>query len=177
MKIIKNNFFYTLLALVSLVTIVSVSCERDDICDTENTPITPQLIITFRNSEEQALTKQAPGLEISLTSDSERIVPGIDRFDSITIPLNINEDKVEYEFKINARSTDPTIIRSDIIEITYNRKNEYVSKACGFKTIFSNLEIKSKTAMFDDNTNWIQSILIENNTINDEDNAHVRIFH
>ncbi len=179
MKFKQNNILYLLFALVSVLSILFNSCERDDICDTANVPITPRLIITFQDFADNNLRKNATGIEVSLTEDSERIVPGIERFDSIVIPLDINNDNVQYEFKINANSTDPTIIRTDTLELSYKRTNEFVSKACGFRTVFSELSINNTTdtEMFDDSSNWIRNILIENSTVNEETNAQVRIFH
>ncbi len=179
MKFKQQNLLYALLIFTSTLFLLFTGCERDDICDTANVPITPRLIITFQDFTDNSLRKNAAGIQVSLASDSERIVTGIERFDSIVIPLNINEDSVRYEFKINASSTDTTIIRTDTLELSYKRTNEFVSKACGFRTVFSELSINNTTdtEMFDESTNWIQNIFIENSTINDETNAHVRIFH
>ncbi|WP_010521230.1 DUF6452 family protein [Aquimarina agarivorans] len=177
MKNNKNKIFIALLTVIGLLSIVlATGCERDDICDTENTAITPRLIITFQDFENTEIRKRASGLEISLTSDSERIVPEITTFDSIAIPLNINEDTVSYQFKINAQSDDESIVRENTIEFSYKRTNEYVSKACGFRTTYDELTFTT-SAEFDETKNWIRNILIENNTVNEETDAHVRIFH
>ena len=61
----------------------------------------------------------------------------------------------------------------DIIEITYTSEFVYVSRACGYKSIFSNLDVD----LISDEDNWLSSINVEETTIENENTVHVRIFH
>ena len=66
----------------------------------------------------------------------------------------------------------------DIIEISYVPQFEYVSRACGFKSIFTQLSID----VVDDGDNWITSAIlspaiIETQTVENENDVHVYINH
>ncbi|NNF35371.1 MAG: hypothetical protein HKN68_14770, partial [Saprospiraceae bacterium] len=63
----------------------------------------------------------------------------------------------------------------DTITITYDPDEIYVSRACGFKTIFRNFSI----TLIDDGDNWIQTFanVSENLTIENEEQAHINITH
>ena len=64
----------------------------------------------------------------------------------------------------------------DIITITYNTEQEYVSRACGFKTVFKNVLI---TLDDTDTDRWIDLIqsVDDNQTIEDETTTHFNFFH
>ncbi|WP_299101634.1 DUF6452 family protein [uncultured Winogradskyella sp.] len=64
----------------------------------------------------------------------------------------------------------------DILEITYQIDFSYVSRACGYKTIFTQLNV---ARILDDNP-WIANIIIEDsieNSVENENTTHVRIYH
>jgi hypothetical protein len=73
-------------------------------------------------------------------------------------------------------STDDIIIGNyDTISINYSRTNIFVSRACGYKTIFENVTL----TIVDDGDNWIlsQQPLNPNQSVEDETTAHFNIFH
>ena len=61
----------------------------------------------------------------------------------------------------------------DTVDVNYIRDDIYVSRACGYKATFTNL---GATPLADAD-NWIANITIENNTINNENAAHINIYH
>ena len=61
----------------------------------------------------------------------------------------------------------------DIIEISYTPQFQYVSRACGFKSIFTDLSI----SVDNDDDTWISSIDIIESTVENENTVHVHIFH
>ena len=72
-------------------------------------------------------------------------------------------------------STDSNI---DILEITYTSEFQYVSRACGFKSIFTNLSVN----IVSDGDNWITSsalspAIIETQTLENENDVHVYLYH
>ena len=67
-------------------------------------------------------------------------------------------------------STDSNI---DVIELTYTTEFVYVSRACGYKSIFNSLAITKDV----DLDNWISSIEIVETTVENENTIHVRILH
>ena len=63
----------------------------------------------------------------------------------------------------------------DIITITYTTKQVYVSRACGFKTVFKNVALTVEN----DGDNWIQFIqsVNDNQTIENENAPNYNIYH
>ena len=78
------------------------------------------------------------------------------------IPLNTIQDISNYNFSSNS------II--DEVTISYTRSDEFVSRSCGYKTIFDNLSITTTS-------NWILDSEIINSTVNNETSAHLYIYH
>ncbi|AMC10341.1 hypothetical protein Lupro_03325 [Lutibacter profundi] len=149
----KKNY-----VLIFIFLFTFLSCEKDDIC-VETT--TPNLIIKFYDNDDPTVIKQVTELTVwAETKDSIYINKSLD---SIIIPLNLNENFTKYILENN------TI--KDTVKFTYNRNDIFVSRSCGYKTIFENLQIESNT------TNWIKSISINNSTIDNEKATHIYIFH
>ncbi len=146
------------------------SCQKDDICID---PITPNLIIRFYDFTNNAQFKAVNNLQIKNIDIDSIYSNNIVSTDSIAIPLNINQDVTKYVLSIN--SNDQTLINSDTITISYTRKPTFVSRSCGFKTVFNDVSISLTT----DNDNWIKSISTIDSlqNITDEKKAHVKILH
>jgi hypothetical protein len=147
-----------LILLILCVTLIN--CEKDDICiDTT----TPKLIIVFYdNAIPNGIKKR---LLDSVWVDGKNSIKEFEKLslDSIAIPLDLNQNMTKYIISSNS-------IR-DTIEFTYNRKDIFVSRSCGYKTIFENLQIESITR------NWIKNDTIKNTTIENETATHLTIFH
>lgn len=158
--------------LLLLLIIVTVdSCTRDDICS-EGIDTTPLLIITFKNINFPQLDKSVSNLTI-LTTD-ETVVEVIKSIttDSISIPLKTNLDSTKFYFIENDIEKTPG--NSDTVTFNYLRENLYVNRACAFKTIYNQLSVEVDP---ENNTNWIQNIEILSTTIENENQAHITIFH
>lgn len=179
------KYFKILIIPIFLIVILSISCERDDICP-ESTPTTPSLIIDAFDFENQEDSKNVFGLAVAGVDRSD-ILPGygIVSIAKIVLPLKTNENSTEYilikEAFINNAGTpddaDDDFIdgNQDQIRINYSRKEVFVSKACGYKTIFENLTL----TVVPDGDNWILSStpLTPNQSVEDETTAHFNIFH
>lgn len=137
-----------------------LSCEKDDICIDA---ITPNLIIRFYND---TLPTELKSVELDsiwvINKDKLSAYKGVTT-DSIAIPLDFTEDTTKYILENNS------VI--DTIEFFYSRSDIFVSRSCGYKTIFENLQINNNT------NNWVKSITINNTTISDEKAAHINIYH
>lgn len=140
------------------MAIILGSCVKDDLCIE---PSTPKLIIKFYSSTDTLKAKQLTDFT-AWAKDKDSIYSKI-ATDSIVLPLNVNADETYY------RLASGTII--DSLHIAYDRKDVFVSRSCGYKTIFENVTI-SKVS-----TNWIKSIKLKDTTINNENSAHISIFH
>lgn len=174
--------------IIALLLLFSAfySCEKDDICS-ETTPTTPKLIIRFYDISSQEETKNVTGLRVTAfdENNTEVLISNLNvvTADSINLPLRTDADLTKFvfhkEYDIddndtpNDTSDDIILGNPDTITITYQREDVYVSRACGFKTIFKNLTFSSEI----DSDNWIINHEIINFTVDNETTAHVKIFH
>ncbi len=162
-----------ILALILLLT-VTTNCEKDDICP-ETTATTPKLIIRFYDITDQTEALRVLGLQVQGV-DNEEIYQSAFSTDSLPIPLKtddiITSFKLHKEYAVDGNGIITG--NEDIINIQYSTEEVYVSRACGYKSIFKNVEL----TVVDDDDNWIQLIQIENPlTVDNETTAHVKIFH
>ena len=148
-------------------------CTKDDICP-EGAATTPNLIITFNDIVNPINRKKVNVLSV-LTNNIDSIeVVRFANTDSILVPLNTNSDTTSYLFKRSVITGQDTVNNIDKIMFIYSRANDYVNRACGFKTEFNNLDT---TLEEEGTTNWIQEIITNRDTINDENEAHITILH
>jgi hypothetical protein len=170
---------------VLLIAIILIGCERDDIC-AETTPTTPRLRVEFYDATSPEDLKSVT----SLTLYGEELVTDPTEFSAATIVYNTNENEADLPLKISSEGVETTsrfvlekdsnlrigetgTSNKDIIEISYLPQFEYVSRACGYKSIFNNLNV----TLENDSNNWISSIDVIETTVKNENTVHVRIFH
>jgi len=158
------------LLLIVLLFLSFLACEKDDICID---PVTPNLIMRLYDITDGTTVKSVANLQIKNIDIDSLFNENITAADSITIPLNINQDSTTYVFTINSNDVD--LINSDTLKIAYTREAIFVSRSCGFKTIFKNVNL----SLTSDTNNWIQSVIFidPKNTIENETKAHVKILH
>jgi hypothetical protein len=157
-----------------LLIIVITNCEKDDICP-ETTATTPKLIIRFYDITEQTETLRVLGLQVQGVDNDDPYQTAFST-DSLPLPLKTNDNSTSFKLHKEYAVDDNGNIsgNEDIINIQYSPEEVYVSRACGYKTIFSNVELSVE----DDGDNWIELIQIENPlTVDNETAAHVKIFH
>lgn len=149
---------YILVLLSSFILVLS--CEKDDICIEDTTP---NLILKFVDFDNDTIVKQ-------ITIDSIKALNAtiIESFndaerDSISIPLNFNENTTTYEISANGTS--------DTIVFNYHRNDVFISRSCGYITIFEDLEIERTT------NHWIKGFTINYTTIDNDTISHISIFH
>ena len=159
------------------------SCERDDICS-DATPTTPHLIIRFYDANEPDELKAVRRLSVRALNDDDTelddFVYNIDT-DSLVIPLRIDGEGVptisrfilEKDTDFRLDTLDTTTNNIDIITVSYTPQFIYVSRACGYKSIFNDLVVSRET----DDDNWILEREIINTTIDNETQAHVIFRH
>ena len=105
---------------------------------------------------------------------------------NLILPLKTYENQTQYslikDFSINNNGTpDDTSDdfpegNEDVITINYSREEVYVSRACGYKTIFKNVTLSLDDT---DTDKWIQSRqpVNDNQSVEDETAAHFIILH
>jgi hypothetical protein len=187
---------HCIVLILSLIVISTLqNCERDDIC-AESTPTTPRLSIEFYDATSpddllnvprltlygEGLVVDDMGMAIEPTEDSNATIVYNANTNSVELPLIIDTEDLEtittryiLERDTNLRlDTDNTTDSNiDIIEITYTTEFIYVSRACGYKSIFNGLNVEEES----DTDNWISNIEVLETTIENENTVHVRIFH
>ncbi|MGY0392261.1 DUF6452 family protein [Bizionia sp. KMM 8389] len=180
MKIFKGLFF--------LVFCLVFSCERDDICTTD-TATTPRLTISFFDAvnPEQQNPKNVFNFRVQGIGNDETVsdLDGFSNSDIILLPLKTTENSTQYslyndyEYDDNDTPDDVTddfiTGNEDIITISYVTEEVYVSRACGFKTIFKNVTLTVE----DDGDNWIVIVqsVNDNQIIEDESTTNFNIYH
>ncbi len=159
------------LILFFSVLIGVISCTKDDICE-EGIPTTPLLVVEFRDANNETQAKAVENLKVRLTdTDNTEIFVESSADTLFYLPLNTEATFTEYQLVAN--STSEANMNTDLITFTYTREDIYVNRACAFKVVFNDLGVNLEG----DDDNWIESISILNNTVEDEIEAHITIFH
>lgn len=171
--------------LLLLIAISLSGCEKDDICTDETTP---RLVVEFYDISNPSNLKNVLNLKVQGVGAATPIVfnSGLELTDpnryifngsKMQLPLKIDENVTDYILTINSLST--TAFNVDNLKINYAHQNVYVSRACGYKTIFKLLDppngvIKSDAVPAD--TFWIQDINIITTNIETENETHIKIY-
>jgi len=178
------------------VILILFSCERDDIC-AEATQTTPALSVEFRDVVNEDDLKSVRRLRVIAIDEDENAIDTLS-FESadpsaITLPLMIgpenndeNEENIittRYILEENSDLADDddedTFSNSVILEISYTNEFIYVSRACGYKSIFR-LQPTSGVRILaanDEVEPWALRAVIENELIENENEAKVLILH
>lgn len=171
--------------LLLLLIVVSFSgCEKDDICTDETTP---RLVLEFYDISNPASLKNVVNLKVKADGAADFIVFNSSLLETnssrylfngnkLELPLDILNDSTKYSLILN--STSPTGANLDSLQFNYSRQNVFVSRACGYKTIFElnpapNGVIKTDAAPADGF--WIQDINIQTTNIETENEVHIKI--
>lgn len=174
----------TLLLLIALFSFSG--CEKDDICDA-NTSTTPRLVLTFYDINNPSVLKIVTKLKVVGEGMTEGIVfnataTGDSKYltsaNTISIPLKTDADTTTYSFTYNYGNANPALVFVDTVTINYYRNTIYVSRACGYKTVFtlspSNAIIH--TAVPSSSDTWMRYISVEKTNIENENETHLKIF-
>jgi hypothetical protein len=175
-----------IVSLLLIVLLTSSSCEKDDICDA-NTPTTPRLVIEFYNITNPSVLKNVTNLKVigkdmtegivfnsSATDDSKYLTNG----SKISIPLKTDANTTKYSFILNSGNSNPTLIDIDEVTFNYTTEDVFVSRACGFKTLFTFAASNPfvHTAVPSTKLKWMQAISVEKSNIDNENETHIKVF-
>jgi hypothetical protein len=174
-----------ILILLLIATFTFSGCEKDDICDA-NTPTTPRLVIAFYDNTNPSVLKNVTNLKVigdgmttgivfnSATDDSKYLTNG----NTISIPLKTDVNTTKYSFILNSGNANPTLIDIDEVTFNYTREDIFVSRACGFKVLFtfdpSNPLVH--TSIPATKPTWMQYISVEKSNIANENETHIKVF-
>ncbi len=160
--------------IIILLLIVIPGCESDEICLED---ITPKLIIRFYNNDIQSEVKsvlrlkvQIDGVDGEYTNETISILT-----DSIAIPLLVSENETRFILTLQGDESSGTEDNIDTISVVYDQQDLFVSRSCGYKTVFNNAD----PSVTNDDDNWIKSLEAQNDPLEiiDEKKAHVKIYH
>lgn len=158
--------------LLLIVVFTFSGCEKDDICTDETTP---QLVIEFYDVSNPTTLKNVAGLKIT----GEGMPNELNTFSGVStikLPLDVTGDSVKYSMILNSSSA--TNANEDFLQFNYTRNNVYVSRACGYRTIF---ELNSPGGVIHTDSAtpdllWIQSFDVQTTTIDTENEIHLKIY-
>ena len=154
-----------LLTLSAVLLLCLTACEPDDIC-LEGTLGTPRLIVVFYDKNQTDTKKSVADLQVkgmgmeTLLNDATA--------DSLALPLKTLVSSTSFSLT----TTQNGNAVEDIITFNYDPEDQFISRACGYKTIFNNLTFSTANSL-----NFISSIEILISTIPDTNNTHVKILH
>lgn len=178
--------------ILMLVLVGNYSCERDDLCPA-STQTTARLVIEAFDVSLPDDSKNIFGLRIEGIDENGEGNGVLENYNVVTsseliLPLRTDADVTRYklhrDYTINDNGTpdnpddDFEEGNEDIITITYITEDIFVSRACGFKTVFNNVQIRIDVDDIDDDE-WIIAIQTENDNqiVENEAEAHFILLH
>ena len=152
----KKRLVYLLISIF-----IFSACEKDDFC-IENT-VTSKLIIDFYDDTNRETLKNVGSFYVWAEGKKDTLFENITK-NSISIPLNSLAKETIYNFS-----------KANVVEkftIKYDTEEAYISRSCGYKVVFNNVEFSSDTNSWI--TDFTPTTIIN---LDDQSTAHVQIFH
>ena len=169
-----------ILLAVFLFSLSFTGCEKDDICDA-NTVTTSRLVISFYDVTNSSVLKNVTNLKIvgegmteGVSFNGSTLING----STVSIPLKTDVDTTTFSLILNSGNSNSALVNEDILKLNYVRENIFVSRACGFKTIYTldPLNPYTHTDAAIPDLKWIQYISVKNSIIDNENETHLEIF-
>ncbi|TDQ29791.1 DUF6452 family protein [Tenacibaculum caenipelagi] len=143
------------------------ACEKDDFC-TQN-PVTPNLVLRFYDKDNTNDLKNAERLSVIAEGKTDSLFTNRTT-DSIAIPLNSLSQKTVYTLKMNNVDGNVANNQTATLTIEYIPEDDYVSRSCGFRVIFEDVNLS--------HSGWISSLSTNQiPLIDNQASAHVQVFH
>jgi hypothetical protein len=167
----RNRIKNTLLLIFLLA---NISCEKDEICLEE---ITPKLILRFYDQNDPDEFKSVQNLKVNIEGiEGDYIDTSISSLtDSIAIPIKVSANMTRFILTLPGDDSQGIEENRDTLTLIYLQEDIFVSRSCGYKTVFH----EGEAALTEDGDNWIK--LLEQKSdpleITDENRAHVKIYH
>ena len=143
------------------------SCEKDDFCVQD--PVTPNLVLRFYDKDDTSLLKSVERLSLIAQGKTDSLFTN-QTTDSIAIPLNSIALETVYTLKMN--SVDGNEVNNQVATLTikYTPEDVYVSRSCGYRVIFNDVNLE--------HTNWIDNLSTSQITsIDNQTAAHVQVYY
>ena len=153
-----------------LLSFFTLGCEKDDICN-EGTPGTPRVVIRLYDKDNPTVLKSASGIKIK-TVNQENIYDILNS-DSLAIPMDLSKSFTRYAFILPSSTVSLTI--ADTLQFNHtNRRDTYSRRACGYSAeyVLSNPAITTIGSQ-----TWYVNSIVQLDTIRNEEQAHLAIYH
>jgi len=141
------------------------SCE-EDFCSEDTTP---NIIIDFYDNTDSTTVKE---IELIISESISKDTIFNDTFSAsgdLQLPLDTQGTTVVYHL---SKQDDLSDIGSvEDLTINYTTEDVFVSRECGFKSIFNNLNITTTS------NDWLLGSETTTNSITNETEVHVKIYH
>ena len=143
-----------------VLTIIFLSCEKDDIC-IEGSENTNRITIGFINNESKNLT----GINLSFIKaiNNDSVLSESFSGSELKLPLMVNSNETKYILELNKVK--------DTLIVYHQTSHLYLNRSCGFK---SNFLIKSDTEILKE-SGWIREISIVQDSIFNEEKTNIHI--
>ena len=143
-----------------VLTIIFLSCEKDDIC-IEGSENTNRITIGFIDNESKNLT----GINLNFIKgiNNDSILSESFSGSELKLPLMVNSNETKYILEQNKVK--------DTLIIYHQTSHLYLNRSCGFK---SNFLIKPDTEILKE-SGWIREISIVQDSIFNEENTNIFI--
>lgn len=148
------------------------SCEKDDLCGGLNVK-TPLVNIEFYNKDNISQQK-APEELVCYAVGHENEKKNFILQSKISLPLQLSGTRTQWVLEYRTIVNNDTIIRKDTLNLSYETQSEYISKACGYRSIFNNVTTSINNNTSNQPGEWIVSLESMNQIINEND-IHVKI--
>ena len=138
-------------------------CEDDEICIES---LSSRLNVSISAQDSNSVFS-INNLVVTETTDAATIELLNENASSFKVLLPEDKITATYKIDVSFSSSDPLQTKAPITEtltVSYNASNEYVSKACGFKTKFENINYSTTGTL---------TINSPKNTINNETETHL----
>ncbi len=173
-------FMWRSILLLLLIPFVSwqflVSCEPDDVCT--EVRLTPQMQVKFVDNTNRTLPKIASDLQINYITTSFDETLSVTNIsvstDSLAVALPSFGNRAIYTFT-QYYNSENNIANTDTIFVDYRLESEYINRACGFRNTYKDVVVT--TPPTSQATNWIKDIEVIFKEIEDEEQAHLVLYH
>ena len=136
------------------------------------------MVVVFKDLLSPDTVKPVENLRVRVLGASEYAPldfegsTSLEMADTIYIPLRNFDDRTIYDFETDNQEDGFNI---DRLNFSYTREDEFVSRACGFKVNYNDLQPRRQDEI--PNQPWIFEIEVLDSTVNNRNEVHVEIFH
>jgi len=145
------------------------SCSKDDLCSGE-TPTTPLLTIEFLDYTDRTTPKSTNDLAVRVRDADSTVV--YTSLSDVTISLPLDTERDQSLFYLIDQASSAESLNVVQLDLFYRRQDQYVNRACAFKTIYNNMAFESDYTPL----SWIRDIELLTPTVEDA-SVHMYIYH